>query len=88
MRAATFGRNGRPRDNYAILISGSPRGGAGVSTMIEGAVGVGAVSIGTWFLLALRRIGWLSIRRPEFWFATGLFVLGVWFLWLCWYHST
>jgi len=56
--------------------------------MIEGAVGVGAVSIGTWFLLALRRIGWLSIRRPEFWFATGLFVLGVWFLWLCWHHST
>ena len=57
-----------------------------MSPMIEGTVGAGAVSIGTWFLVELARIGWLAIRRPEAWFATGLIVFGLCFIWLSWHH--
>jgi hypothetical protein len=54
--------------------------------MIEGAVGAVAVSIGALFLIELTRVGWLSIRRPESWFAAGLVVFGLWFIWLWWHH--
>jgi hypothetical protein len=49
--------------------------------MLERTLGSLAVVIGACFLILLRRAGWLSVRRAESWFAVGLLVVGVWFIW-------
>ena len=55
--------------------------------MLEGTLGTLAVVIGTCFLILLSRAGWLSVRRAESWFAVGLMVFGLWFLWFVfWSH--
>ena len=49
--------------------------------MLEPTLGTLAVVIGCAFLILLRGAGWLSIRRAESWFAVGLIVVGIWFIW-------
>ena len=49
--------------------------------MLERTLGTLAIVIGTAFLILLRRSGWLSIRRAESWFAVGLILVGLWFIW-------
>lgn len=49
--------------------------------MLEGTIGTVAVVVGVAFLVLLRGARWLSIRRPESWFAVGLIVVGLWFIW-------
>ena len=49
--------------------------------MLERTLGFLAVVIGAGVLILLRRSGWLSIRRAESWFAVGLIVVGLWFIW-------
>ena len=49
--------------------------------MLERALGTLSIVIGACFLVFLRRAGWLSIRRAESWFAAGLIVVGLWFIW-------
>jgi hypothetical protein len=49
--------------------------------MLERTLGALAVVMGAGFLILLRRAGWLSIRRAESWFAVGLIIVGLWFIW-------
>jgi hypothetical protein len=49
--------------------------------MLERTLGFLGVVIGAAFLILLRRACWLSIRRAEGWFAVGLIVVGLWFIW-------
>ena len=45
--------------------------------MFEGVLGTFALVIGAWFLVALRREQWLSMRTAESWYAVGLIALGL-----------
>jgi len=49
--------------------------------MLERTLGTLAVVMGTGFLILLKRADWLSVRRAESWFAVGLIVVGLWFIW-------
>jgi hypothetical protein len=49
--------------------------------MLEQTIGTLAVVVGFAFLILLRGARWLSIRRAESWFAVGLILVGLWFIW-------